>query len=295
MGSEKRSVRRIARLVLVTVLAVVLSAGLITASEAEAPEYPLIFDANGGTGSMPAGTKTSVRLGETYIYPACGFDPPELKKFSHWEIIGVDQYASPGDSVDIVDNCITGGKVTITARWSVDNYPKAEVATSPAGKDLTYNGSDQELVTAGSSSTGTMMYTLGENNTTAPDFSAFSEDIPTGKKTGDYYVWFMAAGDNSHSNSVKGVVKVTIKSAPEPTPTPTPTPEPTPTPTPTPEPTPTPTPTPKPRPEPTPTPAPRKRVPRTGDESMPGLWLALALLGTACVSGVLVRASRKRK
>ena len=49
MESEKRSVRRIVRLVLVTVLAVVLSAGLITASEAEAPEYPLIFDANGGT------------------------------------------------------------------------------------------------------------------------------------------------------------------------------------------------------------------------------------------------------
>ena len=91
--------------------------------------------------------------------------------------------------------------------------------------------------------------------------SAFSVNIPTGKKAGDYYVWFMAAGDSSHANSGKGVIKVTIKPASNPTPIP----------------------------------KPRKKVPRTGDDSMPGLWLGLVLLGTACISGVLVRTARKRK
>ena len=261
MGPEKHSTRRTVRLVLATALILVLSAGLIAASEAATEVYTVIYDAGEGSGSMPPGTTTSVRLGDMYTYPECGFDPPAGRKFSHWEMSGADRYGLPGNEEKIVEKCVSGGIVTVYCRWSAGTFDEAVVDTRPAGKDLTYNGSAQKLVTAGSSSTGTMMYTLGENNTDAPDFSAFSVNIPTGKKAGDYYVWFMAAGDSSHANSGKGVIKVTIKPASNPTPTP----------------------------------KPRKKVPRTGDDSMPGLWLGLVLLGTACISGVLVRTARKRK
>jgi len=57
----------------------------------------------------------------------------------------------------------------------------------PQGKNLTYNKEEQELITAGSSSQGTMMYSLDQEN--------WQKDIPTGKEAGDYKIYYKVVGE----------------------------------------------------------------------------------------------------
>ena len=104
-------------------------------------------------------------------------------------------------------------EVSTTAReldYKKVQFPQvpAEVTKAPEAKTLTYTGSAQELVTAGTAKNGTMQYALGENATTAPT-SGWHESIPTGTKAGTYYVWYKAKGDAKHSDSVPKAVTAT--------------------------------------------------------------------------------------
>ncbi len=80
-----------------------------------------------------------------------------------------------------------------------------EVDEAPAAiEDLIYNGKEQELVTAGSSSNGVMVYRVGENG-------EYSVEIPAAKKAGDYTVYYKSeAKDSNHSDSEEGSVAVSI-------------------------------------------------------------------------------------
>ena len=89
------------------------------------------------------------------------------------------------------------------------NKADSAVTKAPTANTLTYNGSAQELVTAGTATGGTMQYALGKDDKTAPT-EGWSEKIPTGTDAGTYYVWFKAVGDASHSDSEPEVVKVEI-------------------------------------------------------------------------------------
>ena len=66
--------------------------------------------------------------------------------------------------------------------------------TPPTTKSLTYNGSAQALINAGSSSTGTIQYSL--NN------SSWSTSIPTGTNAGSYTVYYKVVSTNSNYNDV---------------------------------------------------------------------------------------------
>lgn len=88
---------------------------------------------------------------------------------------------------------------------------EATVTKAPAAKTLTYNEAEQELVTAGTAVGGTMQYALGTDSTTGPT-SEWSIAIPKGKEAGTYYIWFKAAGDASHTDSVPACVISTITS-----------------------------------------------------------------------------------
>ena len=79
---------------------------------------------------------------------------------------------------------------------------EAEVSKSPEAKTLTYNGSDQELVTAGTPSGGTMLYRLVDGS--------YSTAIPKGKNAGTYTVYYMVQGDGNHNDSAVGQLDVTI-------------------------------------------------------------------------------------
>ena len=80
-------------------------------------------------------------------------------------------------------------------------------AGAPDAKTLTYTGSAQALVTAGTAVGGTMQYSLERDGT-------YSTAIPTGVNAGGYTVWYKVVGDANHNDTAPASVNVTI--APKP-------------------------------------------------------------------------------
>ena len=78
----------------------------------------------------------------------------------------------------------------------------APVVAAPTANTLTYNGSAQELITAGSADGGEMQYSL--------DGEAYSADIPTATNAGEYTVYYKVVGDANHNDTVAETVTVTI-------------------------------------------------------------------------------------
>ncbi len=76
--------------------------------------------------------------------------------------------------------------------------------TPPTAKELTYNGTDQELIEPGSvSEGGRMLYSLdGEN---------YSDTIPTGKDAGEYTVYYKVESDENHNDTEPQSITVTVK------------------------------------------------------------------------------------
>ena len=79
------------------------------------------------------------------------------------------------------------------------------VATAPTAKALTYTGSAQELVTAGTATGGTMQYSL--------DAKTYAGAIPTGTNAGSYTVYYKVVGDANHEDAAGGNVSVSIAKA----------------------------------------------------------------------------------
>ena len=80
----------------------------------------------------------------------------------------------------------------------------APMYTAPAAIDgLTYSGSAQALVKAGSTAHGKLLYSLSKDGT-------YSEIIPTGTDAGEYTVWYKVAGDSNHKDSQPESVTATI-------------------------------------------------------------------------------------
>ena len=76
--------------------------------------------------------------------------------------------------------------------------------TAPAAIDgLTYSGSAQALVRAGSTAHGKLLYSLSKDGT-------YSETIPTATDAGEYTVWYKVEGDSNHKDSQPGSVTATI-------------------------------------------------------------------------------------
>ena len=75
--------------------------------------------------------------------------------------------------------------------------------TAPTANTLTYTGSEQPLLTAGSTQDGTMMYRLGESG-------EFVDSIPNGKDAGTYTVYVKVMGDKNHNDTEVPFVSVTI-------------------------------------------------------------------------------------
>ncbi len=90
---------------------------------------------------------------------------------------------------------------------------RAKVTTTPSAiRNLVYNGSEQDLITAGATNDGTIVYALGNSEIAT---SGWNESVPKGKVAGEYYVWYRAAGDSNHSDSDLGdPIIVTIAKKP---------------------------------------------------------------------------------
>ena len=81
--------------------------------------------------------------------------------------------------------------ITLTVNVNATNKLIPTV-TAPTANAMTYNGSEQALVTAGKTTGGTMLYRLGD--------SKWSEQIPTAKNAGEYTVWYKVQGDAEYAD-----------------------------------------------------------------------------------------------
>ena len=116
---------------------------------------------------------------------------------------------------DSIPTYTNAGTHTVYYKISAENYKDktgklnivinkkvAVVTTAPKAKDLTYNGSTQALVTAGTTNNGTLQYSLDNKN--------WSTTIPTGTNAGTYDVYYKVVGDSNHSDSTPVKLTVTI-------------------------------------------------------------------------------------
>jgi hypothetical protein len=95
----------------------------------------------------------------------------------------------------------TGVTVTI-------NKAAPDVASAPAAKTLTYDGSAQALVTAGKATGGDMQYAPGDASKAT---EAYTESIPKATDAGTWYVWYRVKGDGNHEDyTASAPVAVTI-------------------------------------------------------------------------------------
>ncbi len=105
-----------------------------------------------------------------------------------YKVVVDDNYNEPqGGSVEIV---IAKANATVTA---------------PTAKTLTYTGSAQELITAGSVVGGTMQYKVGEGE--------WSDNIPTATNASTYTVEYKVVVDGNYNEPQGGSVEVVIAKA----------------------------------------------------------------------------------
>ena len=97
------------------------------------------------------------------------------------------------------------GTITGTLHFTVVNLPAATITTAPAAKTgLTFNGTEQVLVNAGSGITGgTLQYKL--------DGGSYNAELPKATNAGSYTVYYKVKGNNTtHSDSSEQSFTVTI-------------------------------------------------------------------------------------
>ena len=123
-----------------------------------------------------------------------------------------DYEVSYSDNVNVGENT---AKVTITGKGnytgSVDktfsiSAVAATVTKAPEALNPTYTGSAQDLVTAGETENGKVVYSLSADG-------EFTETIPQATDAGSYTVYYKATGDANHSESAVGNVIATIAKA----------------------------------------------------------------------------------
>ena len=89
----------------------------------------------------------------------------------------------------------------------------APTVTAPTAKMLTYTGTAQKLVNAGSATGGTMYYAVTTENTAPTDDNLYTTSIPSKTDAGTYYVWYRVAGDGDHYDSDPACITAEIKKA----------------------------------------------------------------------------------
>ena len=92
---------------------------------------------------------------------------------------------------------------TVTGTVTIKVNKATPTFTAPTANTLTYTGSEQPLLTAGSTQGGTMKYRLD-------DSGAFVDSIPNGKDAGIYTVYYKVVGDGNHNDTAEQSITVTI-------------------------------------------------------------------------------------
>ena len=167
----------------------------------------VLFDSNGGEGTMkpqtvPSGVSTPLdknafekrKEGEALKFFAWNTDK-DAKVPSDGQVPAGDGWYEDGDDITI------DSTVRLYAIWQ--EY--AHIKNPPRANELTYNSNEQELITDGSvvKGQGTMVYSLEKDG-------EYSQALPTGKKAGDYTVWYKVEGENGYADLAPQKMTVTI-------------------------------------------------------------------------------------
>lgn len=126
--------------------------------------------------------------------------------------VGENQIALTGltdNDAKSVFLCAQGadGSNSAVTRIELPAYqPAIPSVTAPTANTLTYNGTAQPLITAGSTSGGRMEYRLGDTG----DYSA---DVPAATDAGTYTVWYKVVGDDTHDSAAEQSLSVSIERA----------------------------------------------------------------------------------
>ena len=108
-------------------------------------------------------------------------------------------------TVTVVIKSTNYDDITLTVNVNATNKLLPTV-TAPTANALTYNGTEQALVTAGKTTGGTMLYRL--------DDSKWSEQIPTAKNAGEYTVWYKVQGNAEYADVAEQSLTVTVSNQP---------------------------------------------------------------------------------
>ena len=111
----------------------------------------------------------------------------------------------PVGTVTVVIKSTNYADITLTVNVNATNKLLPTV-TAPTANALTYNGTEQALVTAGKTTGGTMLYRL--------DNSEWSEQIPTAKNVGKYTVWYKVQGNAEYADVAEQSLTVTVSDRP---------------------------------------------------------------------------------
>lgn len=99
------------------------------------------------------------------------------------------------------DNYVLTKNSNQKVNWSIAKTD-AQYQLPAAVSGLTYNGTDQTLVTAEKPDGGTWMYKVGDGK--------WSDQLPTGLDAGTYDIFYKVVGDDNHKDSTEGQLTVTI-------------------------------------------------------------------------------------
>ena len=105
--------------------------------------------------------------------------------------VSLDQAGTP--EFDSDGQLIKRGYTKASASATFTIRPDSKIVSHPAGKSLTYNGEEQELLTAGEAYGGFYIYSLDPEGD-------FTPAIPTAKNAGNYTVWYMVSGTEGRSD-----------------------------------------------------------------------------------------------
>lgn len=152
--------------------------------------YTITFDANEGTCDVPS---KDVDYGDEF-----GSLPTPTRDKYTFE--GWFTEVSDGTQVS-EDTLMDANDITIYAHWTKN--ADGVISSKPVANTLICSSSEKELVTAGVSSTGTMLYRLGTTG-------SFSTSIPTAKFQGTYTVYYYSKGNKYFNDTEVESVTVTI-------------------------------------------------------------------------------------
>ena len=142
--------------------------------------------------------------GQNQTVQFSGFDAGSMSKSGTLTAKNAGSYTAKVSLTDTVNNQWSDGTTATKGYgWSIGKAVPAY--TAPTAKSLTYTGSAQAVLNAGSTSNGTIQYSA--------DNSTWGTSIPTKINAGTYTVYWRLVGDANHKDVASKAISVSIAKA----------------------------------------------------------------------------------